>query len=136
MKLWPEIRDGGWLEDLLGNKISVLYWRYKFENAYNGKINTWDYQWTFSCWIQSALTVIPNVNLISNIGFGMKAEHTKVKNKFAEIETEPMSDPISHPKYVLRDSKADFLVENEMFSGISLIMRVIHRAISNLKSTQ
>jgi hypothetical protein len=66
----------------------------------------------------------------------MKAEHTKVKNKFAEIETEPMSVPISHPKYILRDSKADFLVENEMFPGTSLILRVIHRAISNLKSTE
>jgi hypothetical protein len=135
MKLWPEIRDGDWLEDLLGDKKSVWYWRYIFKNVYEGKTDTWDYQWTFSCWIQSALTVIPNVNLVSNIGFDAKAEHTKVKDKFAGIETEPMSYPISHPKYVLRDSKADFLVEKEMFSG-TLILRVIHRAISNLKGTQ
>jgi hypothetical protein len=135
MKQWPEIRDGGWLEDLLGSKVSYLYWKYIFENVYKGKIDTWDYQWTFSCWIQGALAVIPNVNLVSNIGFGIKAEHTKVKDKFAEIETESMSDPISHPEYILRDSKADFLVENKMFSGTSLMLRVIHRAINKLKGT-
>ena len=134
MKMWPEIRDGGWLEDLLRAKRSVWYWKYKFENAYKGKIDTWDYQWTFSCWIQNALTVIPNVNLVSNIGFDMNAVHTKVKNKFAEMKIEPMSFPISHPYYILRDSKADFFVENKMFSGIkSLMLRVIKRVINKLK---
>lgn len=130
MKLWPEIRDGGWLKDLLGGKKSVLYWKYNFENTYKGKIDTWDYQWVFSCWIQSALTIIPNVNMVSNIGFGMKATHTKVKNKLADMEIEPMSFPILHPDYILRDSKADIFVENQIFSGNSLILRVINRFIN------
>lgn len=134
MKLWPKIRDGGWLEDLLGDRKSVWYWKYKFENVYQGKIDTWDYQWTFACWIQSALTVIPNVNLVSNIGFGIKAVHTQDKDKFAQMEIESMSFPISHPDYILRDSKADFFVENKMFSGFkSLMLRVINRAINKLE---
>ncbi|MDW7726675.1 MAG: hypothetical protein SCH70_06100 [Candidatus Methanoperedens sp.] len=133
MKLWPEIRDGGWLQDLLGAKISVWYWKNRFENVYKGKIDTWDYQWTFACWMQSALTIIPDVNLVSNIGFDMKAVHTKDKDKFAEMEIEPMSDPILHPDYILRDSKADFFVENKMFSGKSLVLRVINRAINKWK---
>lgn len=135
MKIWPEIRDGGWLEDLLGAKRSVWYWKYIFENVYKGKIDTWDYQWIFSCWIQNALAILPNVNLVSNIGFGMKAVHTKVKNKFAHMEIEPMSFPILHPDYILRDSKADFFVENKMFSGNSLLLRFINRVINKLKRT-
>ena len=136
MKMWPEIRDGAWLEDLLGAKKSVWYWKYKFENVYQGKIDTWDYQWTFACWIQSALTVLPNVNLVSNIGFDMKAVHTNVKDKFVEMKIKPMRFPISHPDYILRDSKADFFVESKMFSGKSLMLRVIKRVINKLKSTQ
>ena len=127
MKIWPEIRDGGWLKDMLGARKSVWYWKYIFENVYQGKVDTWDYQWTFACWIQSALTIIPNVNLVSNIGFGSKAMHTKAKDKFAEMDTEPMMFPISNPGHILRDSKADFFVENEMFSGKSLILRVINK---------
>lgn len=134
MKLWPKIRDGGWLDDLLGDKKGVWYWKYKFENVYQGKIDTWDYQWTFACWIQSALTVLPNVNLVSNIGFGMKAVHTQDKNEFAHMEIGPMTFPILHPYYILRDSKADFYVEKKMFSGFkSLMLRVINRAINKFK---
>jgi len=133
MQLWPEIRDGRWLKDLLGDIKSEWYWRYIFEKVYSGKIDTWDYQWTFSCWIQNALTVIPNVNLVSNIGFGMNAEHTKVKNRYAEMKTEPVSSPLSHPEYVLHDSKADSIVQNEMFSGKPLMLRVIHRFMNKLK---
>lgn len=136
MKIWHEIRDGGWLEDLLGAKKSVWYWKNRFENVHKGKIDTWDYQWTFSCWIQNALTVLPNVNLISNIGFDMKAVHTNVKDKFVEMKIKPMRFPISHPDYILRDSKADSFVESKMFSGKSLVLRVIKRVINKLKSTQ
>ena len=123
MKLWPEIRDGGWLEDLLGDKKSVRYWRKIFENVYQGKIDTWDYQWTFSCWIQNALTILPNVNLVSNIGFGSEAVHTTIKNKSAKMETEPMTFPVSHPEYVLCDLLADSITEKRVFSGQQLLER-------------
>ena len=89
MKLWPEIRDGGWLDDLLDNKKGVWYWNYIFQNVYKGKIDSWDYQWTFSCWIQSAMTIIPTVNLVSNIGFGSGAVHTKEENKFSNMLNKP-----------------------------------------------
>jgi hypothetical protein len=135
MKIWHEIRDGGWLRDLLEDKKSVRYWKKIFDKVYQGKIDTWDYPWVFVCWMNSALTIIPNVNLVSNIGFGSEAVHTTKRNKFAEMKTEYMDFPISHPSYILRDSKADFFVENEMFFGKSLIVRV-NRVINKLKGTQ
>ncbi len=136
MKLWPEIRDGDWLHDLLGDRISVWYWKYKFENIYKGRSDIWDYQWTFSCWIQNSLTVIPNVNLISNIGFGPDAQHTKEKTKCLEMKTDSMMFPISHPPYILRDSVADYITEKTIFSrqpflkrGIQIISNKIKRII-------
>jgi len=121
MKLWPEISDGGWLKDLLGDKRSVWYWKYIFETVYKGKINTWDYQWTFACWIQSALTVLPNVNLVSNIGFDSEALHTTEKNNLSNLKTEPITFPISHPSYILRDTMADYITEKTAFSGRPLL---------------
>ncbi|WP_292463380.1 hypothetical protein [Methanolobus sp.] len=129
MKLWPEIRDGGWLRDLLKSTKSVWYWRYIFEKAYNGKKDTWDYQWTFSCWTQNALTVIPSVNLVSNIGFGKNAVHTNIKEKYADMRAEQMKYPILHPQYVVQDSKADSRLQSEMFSGSSLLLRIIYRTL-------
>ena len=127
MKQWPEIRDVGWLEDFLGSKVSYLYWKYIFENVYNGKIDTWDYQWVFACWAQSVMAIMPSVNLISNIGFGLEAVHTTEKNKFSEMKTEPMIFPVSHPPYMLRDSVADSITEKQEYSGQILSLRTIKR---------
>jgi len=133
MKIWPEIRDGWWLKDLLGARRSVWYWKYIFENVYQGKIDTWDYQWIFSCWIQNALTVIPNVNLVSNIGFGQEAVHTKIQNMFSAMETEAIIFPIVHPPYVIRDSIADSITEKNEFSGKPLLPRLANKLKSITK---
>jgi hypothetical protein len=133
MKLWPEIRDGGWLHDLLGDRINVWYWKYKFENMYKGRMDIWDYQWTFSCWIQNSLTIIPNVNLISNIGFGPDALHTKEKTECLEMKTDSMIFPISHPPYILRDSVADNIYEKSIFSGQALLKKGINMLYNKTK---
>lgn len=78
------------------------------------------------------LTVLPNVNLVSNIGFKSEALHTKVKNEIAEMDTEAMKYPISHPDYMLRDSVADSTTENKMCSGHPLISRAINKVTSSL----
>jgi hypothetical protein len=133
---WPEIRDGVWLHDLLGDQKSVRYWEIIFEDVYNGKIDTWDFQWAFSCWIQNALTILPNVNLVSNIGFGKDAAHTKNKCKLADMETKFMIFPISHPSYILRDSVSDHFTEKMQFSGQSLLSRVLNKAKKIIKKQE
>ncbi len=45
MKAWPEIREKGYLNDLLYEKKIVKYWESIFNQVYEGLINTWDYQW-------------------------------------------------------------------------------------------
>ena len=70
LKAWPLIRNGSWLGDMLGNPKEVRYWQDIFQAVFDEKIDTWDYQWLFASWLQNALTVLPSVNLVSNIGFG------------------------------------------------------------------
>lgn len=42
------------------------------------KIDTWDAQWAYSIWRNNGYTLLPSVNLISNIGFGGNSTHTKI----------------------------------------------------------
>jgi len=97
MSHWAKIRTEGWLSDMLYNKNEVACWRKIFDEVIQGKIDTWDYQWTFACWLQGRLTALPNVNLISNIGFGLNATHTTKESEFANIPTESMHFPLTHP---------------------------------------
>lgn len=86
MQMWTEIRDGAWLIDLFGNRRLANYWRKIYANVFNGKINTWDYQWVFTCRIQNGLVILPNSNLISNIGFGSAATHTAAQSMYADMQ--------------------------------------------------
>jgi hypothetical protein len=104
---WPFIRDGKWLVDILGDAKGVSEWTAIFENTYKRKVDTWDYQWVFANWIEGRINVMPNVNLISNIGFNEKATHTLTLTPLANMVTAPMVFPIIHPLAVLRDLEAD-----------------------------
>jgi hypothetical protein len=111
LRLWPQIRGGRWLLDLLGGERQVAYWWNTFESVYKKKVDTWDYQWTFHCWVQNRLSVVPSVNLVSNIGFDATATHTKGLNPSAELTMEPMTFPLAHPPYMVRNSVADRFTE-------------------------
>lgn len=113
---WPEVRDGGWLQDILGDSGQASYWSRLFQRVADGQIDTWDYQWVFACWISNALTILPNVNLVSNIGFGPAATHTTRDSQFANMPTETMQFPLRHPAFVIRDTQADQATINRMFS--------------------
>lgn len=124
LKLWPEILNGGWLNDILSDRSAAIDWTERFQTVYSNKLNTWDYQWTFACWLQGSLSVLPNVNLVSNIGFGNNSTHNNQDKKLAEIPHESMQFPLQHPKYIIRDNQADVTTQKEIFrSGIDLIVK-------------
>lgn len=107
MRLWPGFREGGWLVDLLVDPAAVRYWEEIFDRTYRHEIDTWDYAWMFSCWVQSSLTVLPNVNLVANIGFDERATHTKRMAQSRSLATGEMTFPLRHPSFTIRDQTAD-----------------------------
>jgi hypothetical protein len=73
---WPSLRDTNWLYAALKDRSACLFWRGILDRVSRGEIDTWDYQWTFNCLRQDGLSVVPSVNMVSNIGFGPDATHT------------------------------------------------------------
>lgn len=107
MKAWPEIRKGGWLRDILGGWQYVAYWTYVLDMTYWGELDTWDYQWMFHCWLQSRLAVLPDVNLVSNIGFDSRATHMTGCSWSKDMRRGAMAFPLLHPPLILRNTAAD-----------------------------
>jgi hypothetical protein len=127
MRLWQEIRDGNWLESILGKTQAVKYWTKIFQTYYDGKIDTWDYPWTFACWIQNGLTILPNVNLVSNIGFGEDATHTSSsKSRAANLGVQEMNFPLKHPPFLMRHVEADDFTQRNDYN-LSLFTRLNNR---------
>jgi hypothetical protein len=116
MKIWPLVCNEGWLKDIFGNRERIKYWRTNFQETFEGKINTWDYQWNFTCLLRNSLSVMPNVNLTSNIGFGPEASHTKSGGRFEDMQVFPMQFPLQHPPFLIRDAQSDKFTDKVMFT--------------------
>jgi hypothetical protein len=112
MKHWPSIRDGNWLFDILQNRELTKYWYRKFEETYFGKIDSWAYIWLFAGWLNNQLSILPNQNLITNIGFGDNATHTKNDTAITNLPLEEVNFPLSHPNFVIRDARTDQLQDS------------------------
>ena len=121
---WPKVRDEGLIHDILPNRQEADYWAAIFERVYRGGLDScWDYQWTFACWLQGRLTILPNQNLISNIGFGVEATHTMVECEFANLPVEAMTFPLMHPIGVICNHTLDDRAFKRIFCR-PLLLRV------------
>lgn len=116
MELWPRFRTEGWLQLLLDRNADARRWSESFERMYRNQVDTWDIQWLFACMIQRGLCVVPNVNMISNIGFGPSATHTTNAGGFLDsLGTQPVKFPLEHPPFVVRHRAADDFLENAVY---------------------
>lgn len=109
VKKWADLKNTDWLEKKLGAKsILYNYWKNVFDDCYQQKLNAWDYQITFSAWVDGSLAVIPKINLVSNIGFGKnKGTNIIKRHKYAALKTSQMQFPLVSPEQILENKKID-----------------------------
>jgi len=79
-----------------------LYWRNIFNKTVEcHTVNWWDYHWIFNQVNSRKLSVVPKVNLVTNIGFDEEGTHTKsTEDPAANIKTESLTFPLVHPKRI------------------------------------
>jgi hypothetical protein len=70
-------------------------------------LDAWDYQWLVHRLANSGLSVVPRVNLITNIGHGPAATHTKKESQFLNRERFDLDFPLTSPPSVMRDRNRD-----------------------------
>ncbi|MCS7029576.1 MAG: glycosyltransferase family 2 protein [Bacteroidia bacterium] len=117
MSFWPHWKKSLDWQRKTPDPIERKYWEQIFDQVYQGKINTWDYQWTACVWYHWGLTATPNVNLVSNIGFGADANHTSsTDNIHANMPVFPLGK-IKHPKEVTINVDSDRYTFYEHFGG-------------------
>ena len=123
MKKWPRICDEGWLADMVGNVREAAYWRKIFERVHRGEIDTWDYQWVFANWVEGRMSILPAVNMITNIGFDGNATHTTGASELANLARNPIDFPLSHPPGIFKNIQADQFSEIKCFR-VPLMKRI------------
>lgn len=112
---WPEFRDSGHLAAFCSSRHEIDYWTKIFDRVHAGNSDSWAYPWTLCCWMHHGLTALPSVNLVSNIGFGEDATHTKKADAMSHLPAHRMDD-IVHPKAVARHFAADAFTDELIFT--------------------
>jgi hypothetical protein len=117
---WPDLRGTDWLERTVSDSPhAVAYWSHMLERAHR-EGNGWDAAWLFTSWVHDAVHAIPNVNLVTNIGFREDATNTRaeLRGAFNDLPREATRFPLDHPATLDREVEADAYVESIQYSGV------------------
>lgn len=112
---WQEWKASREWRELSHSEPERRYWEPIFDRVARQEIDSWAYPWTASVWYQGGLTATPNVNLVTNIGFGTDATHTTAEHS-RSLSTQPLG-PLIHPASVKQDRRADRFVFEQNFGG-------------------
>lgn len=91
------------------------YWNTAFEKVYDGKIDTWDYQWIYSQLLHNGVSVVPAINMVTNIGYGSTATNNPNCEHLdrANLTALDISFPLKHPHNIELDKKYEkFIIRN------------------------
>lgn len=86
----------------------IDFWNRAFRNLEKSKsVDIWDYQWQYSMWMADLLSILPNQNLVENIGFGHEATHTTYAPPDIPKVLTTIDRNIEHPDEIIVDAEAD-----------------------------
>lgn len=118
--------NSNFINDLFEDRKTISYWKEIYKKMKKELINTWDYQWTFALWNNKQLTILPNTNLIKNIGFGVDATHTIGESEFANLKSFEI-ELKNHPKEIERNFEADEFTSRLILNKKSFFKRVVDK---------
>jgi hypothetical protein len=104
---WPADVEAGFPGDFVPSENAARFYSKMMADTYTGNLNAWGLAWMYAAWKRRGLSIAPAVNLISNIGFGPDATHTRKMDPTANLPTEPIEFPLIHPQTVVANTQAD-----------------------------
>ena len=109
---WGTLRDIGWL-NTVAHPDEFEHWIKAFNRVYEGGLDAWGYQFIFSQWLQRQISIQPQHNLISNLGFRADATHTLDASNVAELPRQGVEFPLRHPQVPATNFLADDIYMRE-----------------------
>ncbi|GHV73888.1 hemolytic protein HlpA [Spirochaetia bacterium] len=112
---------------MLGTKLGprcqdIMYNRIKKE-----KVDTWDYQWSYTLYKNNGLACVPSKNLIKNIGVGVNATHHILRKK-KEFDIYELSFPLKKNPFVI----ADGIFDKKFWEYNTILYRFLRKIIRRI----
>ncbi len=115
MQTWSSLKPQLARREIFGNMtgdyLQIL------DRCYHQDLRAWGPKWSYSCLAHGGLSIIPKVNLVDNIGYGVGAVHTKqARNPFAHIKRSELEASLVHPELMTVDPSFDEYFMHYLFS--------------------
>lgn len=131
MEKWEQVKKNGELKWLM--KFPSLLWIYwNTEYTYRKEIDTWDYVWSYSRYMNHGLGIVPSVNLIENVGIGSEdATHTK-KGEKRDFSYGEMKFPLDEV-VIVREEGYDYEYIKRYYNASLAVKEVMRKSIKYLQ---
>ena len=104
------------LKNIYDDDFVAEAWANIFNEVKAGKINSWAYPLDFCNFFNNGLVIIPNENLVSNIGFIKGATHTFDEESIYSNVPLAEIDDITDPVFFVPQKQADLSIINRDFN--------------------
>lgn len=110
MTSWPAVRDAGLLREVFTERSAWRYWMPILDGMYQGRgPNTWDYQWMYTNLTRGSVSIVPGLNLVQNLGFGLDATHVTNADGAPKVRVRALRFPLQHPPAMIVSRSMDRL---------------------------
>jgi hypothetical protein len=131
---WPSTKRANLLRDRFSSDREYKYWSRLWDSIRCERFNDiWDAQWAYACRAHRGLSIVPNTNLIHNIGWGNDATHHKTKQCYLGLPIASLDNPLVHPLSYDHCEEADQNVRQLLFPNVSLIKKCLLRLESHFR---
>ena len=111
MSGYQDFKKHGEIKNIWSERKVQNYWIDIFNQVYDNKISTWDYQLAFSVFLNKQLCICPNYNLVSNIGFGKDFTNTVLVDKrVSNLSLEKIKFPLNSPTNIEYSENNDSVI--------------------------
>lgn len=96
---------------------SDTYWKYMLKKVKRLKIDSWAYRWMFTLWQNKGLAIVPQTNLIQNIGNDRRSTNTRGNLHYINIQTSTIiPNKSNYPKHAIANLSYDRWLEDTIYS--------------------
>lgn len=111
------IINSGNLDTVFPSKAEKKFWIKKLVQAYHESQHIWDYHYLFSIWKNHGMCIIPNINLVINLGFLNDGTHHFLNDSTkTNAKLQSMGFPMVKPHQVLVNREADKYLFKHFYS--------------------
>jgi len=116
LTFWKKWKKENILSKFFSRNVEIRYWTKIIDIFYAKKIISWDVFFVTSMWKNNSFCILPNINMIKNIGFDSEATYG-INNKYFTPNSKNFFRKLRHPSNLNIYPQSEYQLFNGFYKG-------------------